>query len=152
MKKLGSYFVMLSVAILALFATSCTKSDDDQEEPLEPFIKYAIPKTFYETYTAYKGEKALIDYRPASEFAKGSLPGAVNIPATIFNTTSNEDTWCVALLNAYPDKNTCLFLFGEKSFQMSTTVGGRASKLGYGKQNTRVSDEGYSKLVLIWGK
>ena len=65
MKRLRNYFVMLTVAILALFGTSC--SSDDSEE-LGPFVEYTEAQTFYDTYTSYKGAKALIDTREKSNF------------------------------------------------------------------------------------
>lgn len=147
MRKLRNYFVMLTVAILALFSSSCSSSDD--EEDLEVFIKYAEAENFYNTYKAHGGPKALIDFRSAEKFAQGSLPEAKNFPATTFNTQDNNSQWCKDILAEYPT-NTCLFLFGDANFQMQTVVGGRASKIGYGKQNTRVSNSSYEKLKAIW--
>lgn len=150
MKNLRNYFVMLTVAILALFSSSC--SSGDNEEDLDAFIKYADAGTFYSTYLNYKdGPKALIDIRKAEDFAKGSLPDAVSFPATVQNTKENDSQWCQDILAEYPT-NTCLFIFGNTDFTMTTTVGGRASKIGYGKQHTRVSEKGYSVLKGVWGK
>lgn len=147
MKKLRNYFVMLTVAIMALFGSSC--KDNDGEEELDPFIEYQNVETFYETYTSYTKDKALIDTRDASSYAAGHLSGAVSFPATIYNTSSNDAQWCQDLLAAYP-KNTCLFFYGPTSFQMVKAVAGRASKIGYGKENSRICAKGYEALKAIW--
>ena len=146
MKRLGNYFVMLTVAILALFGTSC--SGDDSEE-LGPFVEYTEAKTFYDTYTAYTGSKALIDTREKSKFAAGHIDGAVNLPADIYNTADDNAQWSQDLLALYP-KNTCLFFYGTTSFQMTKAVAGRASRLGYGKENSRIFSKGYEALKSEW--
>ena len=146
MKRLGNYFVMLTVAILALFGTSCSK--DDSEE-LGPFVEYTEAKTFYDTYTSYTGSKALIDTREKSKFDAGHIEGAVNLPADIYNTSDDNAQWCKDLLALYP-KNTCLFFYGTTSFQMTKAVAGRASRLGYGKKNSRIFSKGYDALKSEW--
>ncbi|MBE6327973.1 MAG: rhodanese-like domain-containing protein [Bacteroidales bacterium] len=144
MKRLGNYFVMLTVAILAMFGTSC--SGDDSED-LGPFVEYAEAKTFYETYKSYNdGPKVLIDYRSASDYAAGHLTGAQSRPATVYNTADDNAQWCKDLLAEYPT-NTCLFFYGSKSFEMNKTVAGRASRLGYGKVNSRIYTKGYDEEV-----
>lgn len=148
MRKLGNYFVMLTVAIMALFTTSCSSSDDD-EENLGTFIEYSNAQTFYETYAAYTGEKVLIDYRSADKYAAGHLNGAVNMPATVFNTQSDDAQWCQDLKAKYPT-STCLFFYGTGSFEMNKTVAGRASRIGYGKNNSRIYTKSYDDLKSIW--
>ena len=146
MKRLGNYFVMLTVAILALFGTSC--SGDDSEE-LGPFVEYTEAKTFYDTYSSYKGTKALIDTREKSKYEAGHLEGAVNLPADIYNTADDNAQWSQDLLALYP-KSTCLFFYGTTSFQMTKAVAGRASRLGYGKENSRIFSKGYDALKSEW--
>ena len=146
MKRLGNYFVMLTVAILALFGTSC--SGDDSEE-LGPFVEYTEAKTFYDTYSSYKGAKALIDTREKSKYEAGHLEGAVNLPADIYNTADDNAQWSQDLLALYP-KSTCLFFYGTTSFQMTKAVAGRASRLGYGKENSRIFSKGYDALKTEW--
>ena len=146
MKRLGNYFVMLTVAILALFGTSC--SGDDSEE-LGPFVEYTEAKTFYDTYSSYTGSKALIDTREKSKFDAGHIEGAVNLPADIYNTADDNAQWSQDLLALYP-KNTCLFFYGTTSFQMTKAVAGRASRLGYGKENSRIFSKGYDALKSEW--
>ena len=146
MKRLGNYFVMLTVAILALFGTSC--SGDDSEE-LGPFVEYTEAKTFYDTYSSYKGAKALIDTREKSKYEAGHLEGAVNLPADIYNTADDNAQWSQDLLALYP-KSTCLFFYGTTSFQMTKAVAGRASRLGYGKENSRIFSKGYDALKSEW--
>ena len=146
MKRLGNYFVMLTVAILALFGTSC--SGDDSEE-LGPFVEYTEAKTFYDTYSSYTGSKALIDTREKSKYEAGHLEGAVNLPADIYNTADDNAQWSQDLLALYP-KNTCLFFYGTTSFQMTKAVAGRASRLGYGKENSRIFSRGYDALKSEW--
>ena len=147
MKRLGNYFVMLTVAILALFGTSC--SGDDSEE-LGPFVEYTEAKTFYDTYSSYTGSKALIDTREKSKYEAGHLEGAVNLPADIYNTADDNAQWSQDLLALYPNKNTCLFFYGTTSFQMTKAVAGRASRLGYGKENSRIFSRGYDALKSEW--
>ena len=137
---------MLTVAILALFGTSC--SGDDSEE-LGPFVEYTEAKTFYDTYSSYTGSKALIDTREKSKFAAGHIEGAVNLPADIYNTADDNAQWSQDLLALYP-KNTCLFFYGTTSFQMTKAVAGRASRLGYGKENSRIFSKGYDALKSEW--
>ena len=138
---------MLTVAILALFGTSC--SGDDSEE-LGPFVEYTEAKTFYDTYSSYTGSKALIDTREKSKYEAGHLEGAVNLPADIYNTADDNAQWSQDLLALYPNKNTCLFFYGTTSFQMTKAVAGRASRLGYGKQNSRIFSMGYDALKSEW--
>ena len=137
---------MLTVAILALFGTSC--SGDDSEE-LGPFVEYTEAKTFYDTYSSYTGSKALIDTREKSKYEAGHLEGAVNLPADIYNTADDNAQWSQDLLALYP-KNTCLFFYGTTSFQMTKAVAGRASRLGYGKENSRIFSRGYDALKSEW--
>ena len=146
MKRLRNYFVMLTVAILALFGTSC--SSDDSEE-LGPFVEYSEAQTFYDTNTSYKGAKALIDTREKSKFEAGQLTGADNLPADIYNTADDNAQWSKDLLAKYPT-NTCLFFYGTTSFQMTKAVAGRASRLGYGKENSRIYSKGYDALKSVW--
>ncbi|MEE1177586.1 MAG: rhodanese-like domain-containing protein [Paludibacteraceae bacterium] len=147
MKRLRNYFVMLTVAIMALFCTSCGGGDDSEE--LGSFVEYTEADTFYETYTSYTGSKALIDTREKSKFVAGHLPGAVNMPADIYNTADDDAQWSKDLLAAYPT-NTCLFFYGTTSFQMTKAVAGRASRIGYGKQNSRIFSKGYDELKTVW--
>ncbi len=150
MKRLGKYFVMLTIATLALFCSSCGPDEPDDPERLGPFVEYSSAKTFYDTYMAYNdGEKVLIDYRSADKFAAGHLPGAVNMPADVYNTSSDDAQWCKDLLAQYPT-TTCLFFYGTASFEMNKTVAGRASRLGYGKNNSRIYSKGYDDLKSIW--
>ena len=137
---------MLTVAILALFGTSC--SSDDSEE-LGPFVEYTEAQTFYDTYTSYKGAKALIDNREKSKFEAGHLTGADNLPADIYNTADDNAQWSKDLLAKYPT-NTCLFFYGTTSFQMTKAVAGRASRIGYGKENSRIYSKGYDALKSVW--
>ena len=147
MRNFRNYFVMLTVAIMALFGASCSSSDDEEE--LDVFIKYGDPSTFNSVYNSHPGPKALIDIRSAADFAKGSLPGAVNFPADVYNTQDNDSQWCKDIKAVY-STNTCLFIFGTTNFTLTTAVGGRASKIGFGKQNSRVSEKGYAELIKIW--
>ncbi len=139
---------MLTVAIMALFCTSCGGNDDSEE--LGPFVEYTEADTFYETYKAYKGTKALIDTREKSKFEAGHLTGADNLPADIYNTADDNAQWSKDLLAKYQDKNTCLFFYGTTSFQMTKAVAGRASRLGYGKENSRIFSKGYDELKTVW--
>ena len=138
---------MLTVAILALFGTSCSGGGDDEE--LGPFVEYTEAKTFYDTYTSYTGAKALIDTREVSKYEAGHLEGAVNLPADIENTANNNAQWSQDLLATFPT-NTCLFFYGTTSFQMTKAVAGRASKIGYGKVNSRIFSKGYDELKKVW--
>jgi rhodanese-related sulfurtransferase len=147
MKRLRNYFVMLTVAVMALFCTSCGGSDDSEE--LGPFVEYTEADTFYETYMSYKGTKALIDTREKSKFEAGHLTGADNLPADIYNTADDNAQWSKDLLAKYPT-NTCLFFYGTTSFQMTKAVAGRASRLGYGKENSRIYSKGYDALKSVW--
>lgn len=130
----------------------CAKEFEELKEAWEavgPFIEYSNAETYYETYASYTGAKALIDTRDSSSFAAGHLEGAVNFPATIYNTDSNDAQWCKDLLAAYPT-STCLFFYGQTSFQMIKTVAGRASKIGYGEQNSRICSNNYVALKAVW--
>ncbi|MBQ0157212.1 MAG: rhodanese-like domain-containing protein [Bacteroidales bacterium] len=147
MRKLGNYFVMLTVAIMALFCTSC--GSDDDEEKLGAFIEYTNPQSFYDTYNAYSGDKVLIDYRSADKYSAGHLSGAVNMPADVYNTQSDDAQWCKDLLATYPT-STCLFFYGTGSFEMNKTVAGRASRIGYGKEHSRIYSKSYDDLKSIW--
>ncbi len=148
MRKLRNYFVMLTVAIMALFGSSCG-SDDSGEEDLGPFFEYSNPETFYDIYNSYTGEKVLIDYREKSKYDAGHLTGAINMPATVYNTSSDDAAWCKELLAAFPT-STRLYFYGTSSFEMNKTVAGRASRLGYGKEHSFIFTKGYDGLKSIW--
>ncbi|MDO4523740.1 MAG: rhodanese-like domain-containing protein [Bacteroidales bacterium] len=147
MKRLGNYFVMFTFAILALFCSSC--GPDEPGEELGPFVEYTEAQTFYDTYMSYKGAKALIDTREKSKFEAGHLTGADNLPADIYNTADDNAQWSKDLLAKYPT-NTCLFFYGTTSFQMTKAVAGRASRIGYGKENSRIYSKGYDALKSVW--
>lgn len=149
MRKLRNYFVMMTVAIMALFCASCSSGED--EEQLEEFIEYSKPDSFYGIYASYTGEKALIDYRSASEYASGHLVDAVNMPATVYNVENEDSDWCKLLLAKYPDKDTRLYFYGNGSFEMNKLVAGRASKLGFGKENSFVYTGKYDDLKKYFG-
>ena len=146
MKRLRICFETLIVAILTLLCTSCP---DEPSEELGPFVEYTEAQTFYDTYVSYTGSKALIDTREQSKYEVGHLTEAVNFPADIYNTSDDNAQWCKDLLAAYP-KNTCLFFYGPTSFQMTKAVAGRASRLGYGKENSRIFSRGYDDLKPVW--
>ena len=147
MKRLRFCFVTLTVAILTLLCTSCP---DEPLEDLGPFVEYTEAKTFYEFYVSYTGDKALIDTREKSKYDAEHLEGAVNLPADVYNTADDNAQWSQDLLALYPNKNTCLFFYGTTSFQMTKAVAGRASRLGYGKQNSRIFSMGYDALKSEW--
>lgn len=147
MRELKKSFAILSVASMSLFCTSCP--DPEPDEPLSVFIEYTNAQTFYDTYNAYTGEKALIDYRSIDKYEAGHLEGAVNLPATVYNTDDDNAQWCKDLKAMYPT-STCLFFYGVSSFEMNKTVAGRASKIGYGKNNSRIYSKGYDGLKDIW--
>ena len=147
MKRLGKYFVMLTIAILALICSSC--GPDDPGEELGPFVEYTEAGTFYDTYMSYTGAKALIDTREKSKYEAGHLTGAVNFPADIYNTADDDAQWSKDILASYPT-NTCLFFYGTTSFQMTKAVAGRASRIGYGKANSRIFSKGYEELKSVW--
>ena len=158
MKKLRLYFTVLTSAFPFLFFISCDKDECeecDSHEYIEnvteqgPFVEYLEAKSFYDAYTYYSMPKALIDTREKSKFDAEHLPGAVNLPADIDNTANNNAQWSQDLLALYP-KNTCLFFYGTTSFQMTKAVAGRASRLGYGKENSRIFSKGYDELKPVW--
>ncbi len=140
---------MLTVAILALFGSSCSSDD---EEKLGPFVEYSKAQSFYDTYKSYStGEKFLIDTRSADLYKAGHLEGAINLPATVYNTSSDDAQWCVDLKNLTKTTNVCLFFYGPKTFQDAKIVAGRASRLGYGKENSRIYSKGYDDdLKSVW--
>lgn len=148
MRKLRNYFVMLTVAIMALFGSSCG-GDDNSEDELGPFFEYTNADTYYNIYSSYTGEKVLIDYREKSKYDAGHLPGAINMPATIYNTSSDDAQWCQDLLAAFPT-STRLYFYGTASFEMNKTVAGRASRIGYGKEHSFIFTKGYDGLKDTW--
>ena len=120
-----------------------------EDDPIGPFVEYTEAKTFYDIYSSYTGSKALIDTREKSKYDAGHLKGAVNLPADNDNTADNNAQWSQDLLALYPT-NTCLFFYGTTSFQMTKAVAGRASSLGYGKENSRIFSKGYDALKSEW--
>lgn len=159
MKKFRNYVVMMAVAFMPLYNSSCD-DDDEKETPVKdnatsgekdttstdsgvpqsilgPYMEYTSSQLFYDNYDAYTGEKALIDYRSAEDYVVGHLSGAVNIPADAVDTQ-----WIQDLLTKYPT-TTCLFFYGTGSFEMNKTVAGRASGIGYGKEHSRICSKGY---------
>ena len=149
MKKSRICFVMLISVIMSLSYLSCDKNCEGCGDEIYPFVEYTDSKTFYETYVSYTGPKALVDTREKSMYETEHLEGAVNLPADINNTANNDTQWCKDLLALYP-KSTCLFFYGTTSFQMTKAVAGRASNLGYGKNNSRIFSMGYDVLKFEW--
>ena len=152
MKKIRNFFVLVTAAILAVSVTSC--SENENEDPLGPHIKFVLDEeaSILETidktgeYDIARGiDYAIVDYRSASEYEEGHIKGAVNIPATVSNTSSEDAEFCVELLKRF-DTSTRLYFYGDgKDGNLEYVVPSRASKLGFGRANSIILVGGYDK-------
>ncbi len=149
MKKSRICFVSLISVVMSVLCFSCKEEVDCEGCGSMDFVEYTEAKTFYDSYVSYTGLKALIDTREKSKYDAGHLEGAVNLPADNVNTANDNAQWCQDLLASFPT-NTCLFFYGTTSFQMTKAVAGRASRLGYGTENSRIFSRGYDELKAIW--
>ena len=140
MKTFKSFFAFFLVSILVLSANSCKK---DGSEELGPFIEAPVGR-FKDAIDAQAGEARIVDYRSKADFDAGHIPGAINIPATVQNTKSNNSPFCEEILNRFPDKTKPIFLYGNKSsIDLQRIVPGRVSKIGFGRSNTYVLQGGF---------
>ena len=152
MKKIRNFFVLVTAAILAVSVNSC--SENGKENPLGPHIKFVLDEeaSILETIDKTveddkeKGvDYAIVDYRSASEYEEGHIKGAVNIPATVSNTSSEDAEFCVELLKRF-DTSTRLYFYGDgKDGNLEYVVPSRASKLGFGRNNSIILVGGYDK-------
>lgn len=152
---------MMAVASMPLFNSSCKDEDKDKkQEEEEPYVdsddysgifsEYYDAESFYDKYCSYKAAKLLVDFRSEEEYLADHLKGAVNLPATRKNTQDDKSQWCVDLLNTFPT-NTSLFFYGPSDYEMQVIVAGRASRLGYGKENTIIFTGKYDNLKKYFG-
>lgn len=151
MKKLRGFFVFVAAAVFAVCTTSCSSGDDEQ---LGPHTKWVLDEkaSILETvdkkveYDKKNGiEYAIVDYRSASDYEVGHMKGAVNIPATVQNTSSEDAEFCVELLKRF-DTSTRLYFYGDgKNGNLEYVVPGRASKLGFGEAKSIILVGGYDK-------
>ena len=151
MKKLRGFFVFVTAAVFAVCATSCSSGDDEE---LGPHIKWVLDEkaSILETVDkTVKNDKekgieyAIVDYRSASDYNEGHMNGAVNIPATVQNTDSENAEFCVKLKEMFPT-STRLYFYGDgKDGNLEYVVPGRASKLGFGRANSIILVGGYDK-------
>ena len=118
--------------------TDPTDPTDPNSEELGPFIEVSTAQQF-KGFIDSQGEGVqIVDFRSASEFAAGHIPGAINIPATIQNTKSNDAAFSHEIL-ARLDKTKPVFLYGKKNDDvLGKVVPGRVSKLGFGHSNTYI--------------
>ena len=152
MKKIRNFFVLVTAAILAVSVTSCI--EDDPEPSIGPHIKFVLDEEASILETVDKTveddkengvDYAIVDYRSASEYEEGHIKGAVNIPATVSNTSSEDAEFCVELLKRF-DTSTRLYFYGDgKDGNLEYVVPGRASNLGFGRNNSIVLVGGYDK-------
>lgn len=152
MKKIRNFFVLMTAVILAVSVTSCI--EDDSGPSYGPHIKFvlddeaSILETVDKTVEDDKEkgvDYAIVDYRSASEYEEGHIKGAVNIPATVSNTSSEDAEFCVELLKRF-DTSTRLYFYGDgKDGNLEYVVPARASNLGFGRNNSIVLVGGYDK-------
>lgn len=166
MKALKNYFLLVALALIAAFATSCGGKD---EEELDPFIQLDNPQTFYNTYKSRLsngGKAILVDLRAPADYAKDGLSEAVNVTVMKIDDNGNAilsndgkpvvnskdvdpskgGTWTQKLLQAAGDKNTAVFLYGNTNFTYTRLIAGQASKAGFGKKNTYITLSSMEKL------
>ena len=152
MKKIRNFFVLMTAVILAVSVTSCI--EDDPEPSIGPHIKFVLDEEASILGTVDKTveddkekgvDYAIVDYRSASEYEDGHIKGAVNIPATVYNTDSEDAEFCVKLKEMFPT-STRLYFYGDgKDGNLEYVVPGRASNLGFGRNNSIVLVGGYDK-------
>lgn len=147
MKKIRGFFVFVTAAILTVCATSC--GGDDEE--LGPHKKWVYNEDVLAKLAAQiksdkeNGKKyVVVDYRSEDAYKQGHIDGAENIPATAVNTASDDAEFCIRLKEKFP-LTTRIYFYGDKDANLEYVVPGRASKIGYGQENSNVLVGGYSK-------
>lgn len=138
MKTFKLFFTLCLASIFVLSVNSCKK---EKTEELGPYYKIPSAETLKGSYSHLldvENGAQIVDYRSQAEFVAGHIPGAINIPATIANTASDDADFCKKIL-ARCNKSTPVLLYGKKSAaDLEHIVPGRVSKIGYGYDKTFV--------------
>jgi len=82
-----------------------------------------------------------LDFRSEAEFNVEHIPGAINIPATLTNTASDNGEFAKKVLSTLPEQTKKIYMYGGNGGsygQLEYIVPGRISRLGYGQANSIV--------------
>ena len=118
MKKLSIVALILSLAVYSLFLSGCTGSSTFQEIKGQELQKMLDSKESI----------SLVDIRDARDYAKGHIPGAINIPFSDFSERSKElKTDMKIVLVCYSggtSKSAAQFLVSKNYTKVSSVKGG----------------------------
>lgn len=113
MRKVRLFFLTVIGICMAGFV-SCSKSGNGSDELCDH--RKADPQPYF-TYMESQAEQHIVDYRSEEDFAKGHLPNAVNIPATIkdLDGANGDCAYVKKVLQCFNyDTETPLFVYGGK--------------------------------------
>ena len=141
MKTFKSFFILFLASLFILSVNSCKKSGSEEE--LGPHNKVRTAQGFDEYITAQGANLQLLDFRAEADFIAGHIPNAVNIPATVVNTASDNGEFAQQVLQRF-DKTRPLFIYGGSDLNLEYIVPGRISKIGFGQPNTYILLGGFN--------
>ncbi len=111
MKTFKAFFLLLFASALVLSVNSCNKGGDEEKLPDFNMVRSAAGfKEAIENQGGF-GNAQILDFRSEADFAKGHIPGAVNIPATPVNTGSANGPFAQKVLETFDQ--TCIFVWGN---------------------------------------
>ncbi len=98
------------IAVVAMFcASSCSKSGDEEE--LTAYMKVDAAK--FKSMIDDESNPQILDTRPDTAFAKGHIPGAVNIDASNAADWETDDGKFMTAVKAKFDTSKKIFVYGK---------------------------------------
>lgn len=148
MKKLVNFFVVALVAIVGIFSTSCSSSDDEELKPFSNAVDITSFVAALDERKAAGDEYYLIDMRGESAYDAGHAVydgvAAINLEATAKNTLSNDSEWSQNIKSLTGnDKSTYIFLYGTGS-TTEWTYAGRVATLGWATAHVYLLNGGFA--------
>ncbi len=101
------------IAVIAMFcASSCSKSGGEEE--LTAYIKADATK--FKSYIDADSNPQILDTRPDTSYAKGHIPGAVNIDASNAQDWASDDGEFMTAVKAKFDTSKKIYVYGKSGW------------------------------------
>lgn len=145
MKRLG--FKLLFCAAMAVSMAGCDGCGGGGDEDLCTHAK-AYPENF-KAYMERLDNPQIVDYRKAEEFAKGHIPGAVNIPVTVqdLDGTKGNCPYVKMVLEVFDVNQPILVYGGDTGFGVNGQAVPGQLACKFGEKNVTLLVGGYKAWV-----
>ena len=134
------FFKFALIAVVAMFcASSCSKSSGEEE--LTGYVK--VDAAGFKAYIAKDSVPQILDTRSASDYAKGHIPGAVNIDASNAADWASDNGVFMTKVKAQFKTSKKIYVYGTSGWSaVGMSLPGRIANT-WGKPNTINLESGF---------